>query len=110
MPIVRVPAVSVARFSGAHAFGVGVGAGVGVGSGVAVGAALAASVGAALGAGLGLGDAAALADHQGAHDDRGGHDDGTDDQGVAPAARPAGRAVDGRGGRRRPGSVGRRAG
>ena len=46
VPIVRVPAVSVGRFSGAQAFGVAVGAGVG--------AALAAAVGASVGAGVGL--------------------------------------------------------
>ena len=39
-PIVRVPAVSVDRFSGAQAFGVGVGTGVGVGASVGVGAAV----------------------------------------------------------------------
>ena len=47
VPTVSVPAVSVARFSGAQAFGVGVGAGVGAAEGAAVGAVVGAGVGVA---------------------------------------------------------------
>ena len=47
MPIVSVTAVTVARFYGAQAFGVGVGASVGAADGASVGAAVGAGVGVA---------------------------------------------------------------